>query len=197
MSTTLHETDLKRRFAAAPTYAEYAAGAQKNLELWQSIYRLATVDADAVERVRALPGRWQLLVLSEDWCGDAFNTVPVLAKLADLAPNLELRVLGRDANPDLMDAHLSPTGARAIPVVMVLDEDFVERGWWGSRPGPLQAWVTGEGMRLPPGERYPRVRQWYARDRGRTTVEEVVRLLERSASARRPSGSAAIPSAGA
>ena len=183
MTTTLHDTGLKRRFAEAPTYAAYAAAAQKNQELWQSMYRVAAVGPAAVERVRALPGQWHLLVLSEDWCGDAFNTVPVLAKLADLAPNLELRVLGRDANPDLMDAHLSPTGGRAIPVVMVLDEDFVERGWWGSRPAALQAWVTGEGTQLPPAERYPRVRQWYARDRGRTTVEEIVRLLEQAASA--------------
>ena len=191
MSTTLNDTDLRRRFEEAATYQEYAAAAQKNRELWETIYRLATVDAEAVERVRALPGRWYLLVLSEDWCGDAFNTVPVLARLADLAPNLELRLLGRDANPDLMQAHLSPTGAQAIPVVMVLDADFVERGWWGSRPGPLQAWMAAEGKQLPPAERYPRVRQWYARDRGRTTVEEIVRLLEQAAAATADTVSAA------
>ena len=192
MTTTLTDTDLKRRFLGAATYDDYARAAQKNLELWQSVYRLATVEPGAVQRVAALRGQWHLLALSEDWCGDAFNTIPVLAKLADLAPNLALRVLGRDANPGLMDAHLSPSGARAIPVVMVLDDDFVERAWWGSRPAPLQAWVMGEGKQLPPGERYPRVRQWYARDRGRTTVEEVVRLLERAAAE-----SGALPAGGA
>jgi hypothetical protein len=53
-------------------------------------------------------------VLSEDWCGDAVNSVPYLARLAELAPNLDLRVLARDENPDLMDAHLT-RGSRSIP----------------------------------------------------------------------------------
>src|SRR5690606_33724710 len=107
-----------------------------------------------VERVAALPGRWHLLVLSEDWCGDAANSIPVLARLAELAPNLELRLLSRDENPDLMDAHLTNGTARAIPVVMLLDEDFVERGWWGSRPAELQRWVVEEGLKMEPGPRY-------------------------------------------
>jgi hypothetical protein len=41
--------------------------------------------------------------------------------------------------------------------------------------------VLGEGQRLPKEERYPKVRQWYARDRGVTTLTEVVALLERAA----------------
>ena len=79
-----------------------------------------------------------------------------------------------------MDPHLS-SGARAIPVVMVLDEDFRKLGWWGSRPEPLQAWVWTEGQALDKGARYREVRRWYARDRGRTTLEEVIGLMEQTA----------------
>ena len=171
---------LRDRYLAAPTFAESVAAAQKNQELWRSVYRLAVVPEEVVARAAALPGRWHLLVLSEDWCGDAVNTVPVVAKLVDATPNLELRVLARDANPDLMDAHLT-NGTRSIPVVIALDEDFAEHGWWGPRPRALQEWFLTEGRALPKAERYPRVRQWYARDRGRTTLDEVVSLLERAA----------------
>ena len=80
-----------------------------------------------------------------------------------------------------MDAHLSPGGARAIPVVMVLDEEFEEQGWWGSRPAPLQRWFEEEGRAIPKEARYPLVRQWYARDRGYTTAAEMVALLEQAA----------------
>ena len=94
--------------------------AVENAALWRDAARLARVGDDAVARAAAIPGHWHLLVLSEDWCGDAVNTVPIVAKLAELSPNLDVRVLARDHNLDLMDAHLTGT-SRAIPVVIVLD----------------------------------------------------------------------------
>lgn len=169
---------LRDRFEAAQTLEEFLPTAEQNADLWAGVYRRAVVPEAHVERVAALPGRWHLLVLSEDWCGDAANSIPVLARLAELAPNLELRLLSRDENPDLMDAHLTNGTARAIPVVMLLDEDFVERGWWGSRPAELQRWVVEEGLKMEPGPRYRLVRQWYARDRGLSTLNEVVEALE-------------------
>ena len=151
--------------------------ARANQELWRSIAAHVHVPEELVERVGAIPGDWHLLVLSEDWCGDAVNTVPLIARLAELTPNLDCRILGRDANPDLMDTHLTGT-SRSIPVVILLDDRYEERGWWGPRPRPLQQWVLGEGRALPSSERYREVRRWYARDRGVTTLEEVVEMLE-------------------
>lgn len=168
-------TVTRERYESGATIEQFIAGAESNQELWQSVYARASVPEELAERARQLPVR-HLLVLVEDWCGDAVNTVPVLARLAEAVPGLDLRILGRDANPDLMDPHLS-AGARAIPVVMVLDEEYNELGWWGSRPEPLQAWVRTEGHALDKAARYREVRRWYARDRGRTTLEEVVGLV--------------------
>ena len=182
---------LRDRYLAAPTFAESVAAARKNQELWQSVYRLARIPGEIAARAAELPGRWHLLVLSEDWCGDAVNTVPIIARLAEAAPNLDLRVLARDANPDLMDAHLT-SGTRSIPVVMVLDEEFAEHGWWGPRPRPLQEWFLTAARELQKEQRYPQLRQWYARDRGQTTLAEIVALLECAA---RPSAPGPRPSA--
>ncbi|MGZ8491288.1 MAG: thioredoxin family protein [Gemmatirosa sp.] len=176
---------LQARFETAPRFAEFLATAEKLAALWRDTYRVTRVPDEAVGRMAAVAGRWHLLVLVEDWCGDAVNTVPYLARLAELSPNLDLRVLGRDANPDLMDAHLAPSGARAIPVVIVLDEHFVEHGWWGSRPSELQGWMDEVGRTLEKDERYRHVRTWYARDRGRSTLDEVLQLIERAAAERR------------
>jgi hypothetical protein len=173
---------LRARYLAAQEFDAMLASAQKNAELWMALWRYARVDDEYVRRVSALSGSWHLLVLSEDWCGDAVNTVPVVARLAERCPNVDLRVLARDANPDIMDAHLTGL-ARSIPVIIVLDEAYEERGWWGPRPTALQRWVSGQGQLLEKTTRYREARTWYARDRGRTTLEEVVSMLERAAAA--------------
>jgi hypothetical protein len=171
---------MRDRYLAAPRFEATLATATKNAALWDALWRRAVVPPKFVERVTALGGAWHLLVLSADWCGDAVNTVPVIARLAELTPNADLRVLDRDANPDIMNAHLTGT-SRAIPVVIALDEHFEERGWWGPRPSALQQWALAEGALLDKTERYREIRTWYARDRGVTTLEEVVQMMERGA----------------
>ncbi len=170
--------DYAAYYAAALPPADYMAGAQKNRELWAAVYRGARVEPDALVRAVALPGLRHLLVISEDWCGDAVNSVPVVARLADLTSGLDLRVLARDEHPALMDAHLT-NGTRSIPIVVALDDGFTPLGAWGPRPAELQRWVLGPGQALEKEARYKEVRRWYARDRGRTIVDEVLDVLER------------------
>jgi len=171
---------MRERYLGAPEFEEMLASATKNADLWAAVWRRTVVPEEFVQRAAALGGAWHLLVLSEDWCGDAVNTVPVVARLAELAPNTDLRVLARDENLDLMDAHLTGT-SRSIPVVIALDEEFNERGWWGPRPAALQQWVLGPGQQLEKDVRYREIRSWYARDKGRTTLEEVVGMMEGAA----------------
>ncbi|MGD2069620.1 MAG: thioredoxin family protein [Gemmatimonadota bacterium] len=168
---------MKARFEAAPDFDEYLLRVTANRDLWRAVYERATVPDDLVtEAVRALDRPLHLLALSEDWCGDAVNILPVVARFVERVPGLDLRVLGRDANPDLMDAHLTDGRSRSIPVVIVFDEDFLEVGWWGPRPAELQAWVL-DHLDMPSRERYREVRRWYARDRGRTTLTELLSVV--------------------
>jgi hypothetical protein len=165
--------DLKALWDKALTFDEFVAGCKaKHCGLWQGIYQLARIPTWALQAVPPTAGR-KLLVIAEDWCGDASNTVPIIAKLADMAPGLELRVLARDENPALMDEYLTD-GSRSIPIVIALNDRFQELGHWGPRPSQLQAWVIGNLRTTPKAELYPQVRKWYARDRGETTVREVL-----------------------
>jgi hypothetical protein len=59
---------------------------------------------------------------------------------------------------------------------MVLDENFQEIGWWGSRPAELQAWVDESGKSLDKTDRYRQMRLWYSRDRGVSTLTEVLAI---------------------
>jgi Thioredoxin len=163
--------DFKTLWRQALTFPEFLSASTKHKGLWEGIYAIARVPA----WVAGTPtqGARRLLVLAEDWCGDASSSIPLVAKLVDQVPGFELRVLRRDENPTVMDQYLT-NGSRSIPIVIALDEEYRQIGHWGPRPRELQAWVTANRSTVPKAELYPKVRQWYARDRGESTVREVL-----------------------
>jgi hypothetical protein len=165
------------RWEAAQTYEQFQAdAAPEHRGLWEAIHRLAKVPAWAPASAAALPAGARLVALSEDWCGDAVNVLPLVAKWA-AAAGVPFRVLKRDEHPDVMDRYLSGT-ARAIPVVIALTGDWMELGWWGSRPAALQAWVQEQrAAGRTKAELYPEIRRWYAKDKGESTLREVLGLF--------------------
>ena len=167
----------KARYCAGETFAEFLARPTKNHELWVALYKRVTIPVEISARVEALKGRWHLLVLNEDWCGDSVNIVPIIAKLSESVSNMDMRILARDENLDIMDSHLTGT-SRSIPIVILLDQKYQECGWWGPRPRELQKWVVEKGMKLPKEDRYKEVRTFYARDHGLTTMRELTEMLE-------------------
>ncbi len=144
-------------------------------ELWRGVYDRVLIPGWALEGFMNSPMR-KLLVLAEDWCGDAANTVPVLARLAELVPGMELRILERDANPTVMAEYLTD-GSRSIPIAIGLDPEFRELGHWGPRPAALQQWVLANRKMMPSAQRYAYARKWYAKDKGETTLRELLAAL--------------------
>lgn len=164
----------------ALSFDRFVKESKEQSALWTGVYRLARIPQWSVAETAALGSRFHIVVLAEDWCGDAANSVPVLAKWAELAPNVELRILHRDGHPEVMDHYLTGT-ARSIPVVIVLDEHMEELGWWGPRPAALQAWSQKErdAGREKKGM-YPEIRRWYAKDHGESTIREVLAVMRRA-----------------
>lgn len=158
---------------------------EEHENLWGGVYRKSRTPDWARDRAGEIGGDWKLLVIAEDWCGDASNTVPVLARFAADVENVDLRVVKRDENPDLMDRYLTD-GARAIPMAVVLDGDFEARGRWGPRPRELQEFVLREKEKgqMETDEIYREARRWYARDGGETTLGELLDVLESAAGER-------------
>jgi len=173
----------ERAFDAGATFRQFLADAVANTDMWHAMAKRASLPQEVVERLRRVPGRWRLLAIAEDWCGDAVNILPVVARLAAASSRLELRIVRREAWPELMERHLT-SGSRSIPVIILLDEAGACRGWWGPRPTELQAWFETEGRALPKEARYPELRRWYARDRGRAIAREVAEMVASSTSTR-------------
>lgn len=163
----------------ALTFDRFLAEATEHVQLWNGLYRTAQVPEWAVAAVQALGGKFRLVALAEDWCGDAINTIPVLAKWAEVAPGIELRILRRDAHPAVMDQYLTGT-SRSIPVVVVLTDDMDELGWWGPRPRALQEFALAQrAAGRSKQEVYPEIRRWYAQDKGQSTIRELLEVMER------------------
>lgn len=179
-SRTMDELDYRGLWEGAFRWEDYLKReVVKHAELWKAVYRRAVVPGWVPQETATLTGPWRLLVISEDWCGDASNTVPVIARLAEALPALEMRVVKRDENLPLMDQYLT-NGSRSIPLVVVLDAEYRPVGRWGPRPAELQEFVLREkaaGER-PAEEIYRDVRGWYARDRGESTIREVLAVIE-------------------
>ena len=96
--------DFKTLWDNALTFDAFQAASTKHKGLWEGLYKIARLPAWATESVPANPGR-KLLVIAEDWCGDASSTVPILARLAHEAPGLELRIIRRDEHPEVMERY--------------------------------------------------------------------------------------------
>ena len=171
--------DFRTLWERALTYAEFVRQSREHCELWTGVYRLARIPDWALERACERGHPYRLLALAEDWCGDASNTVPYVAKLGEAAHCLEMRVLRRDEHPEVMDRYLTGT-SRSIPIVIVLDEAWREVGHWGPRPAALQAWFLTARQTTPKEQLYPEIRRWYARDKGTSTLREILELLPRA-----------------
>ncbi|MEO7986834.1 MAG: thioredoxin family protein [Gemmatimonadales bacterium] len=154
------------------TFENFAAASEKQRGLWEGLHKIAVVPDWALAAVT--PGTTRkLVVIAEDWCGDASSSIPVVARFVEAMPGFELRLIRRDEHPEVMDQYLT-NGSRSIPIVIALDEQFREIGHWGPRPAVLQEWVMANRPTVPKAELYPKVRSWYARDRGATTLREVL-----------------------
>ncbi|MBG9812583.1 thioredoxin [Bacillus endophyticus] len=90
------------------------------------------------------------LIITEDWCGDAMMINPVMRKIAEAA-DVEVRVALRDQDTDLIDRHLT-NGGRAIPMVLILNNEGELIGKWGPRAPKVQEIVNEVRSVLPPKE---------------------------------------------
>jgi len=144
------------------------------MEDYDKSYRVSDSLLDAVN----LSPSTTWLVITEGWCGDAAFNVPLFYVLEQLMPEkVKLRLVLRDNNPEIMDAHLTD-GGRSIPKLIVLNNDLKPLGFWGPRPAGLQQQVKlwkDDGLGLK--ELIPKVHSWYNADKTRTLQQELIRMI--------------------
>lgn len=124
------------------------------------------------------PQTW--LVITEGWCGDAAQNLPVIAKMASLNSNIELKLVLRDENLELMDLFLT-NGGRSIPKLIILDNDLNVLNTWGPRPSIATKMVAD--YKAEHGALDANFKQdlqvWYNKDKGQSTQNDFVEMIQK------------------
>lgn len=125
------------------------------------------------------PQTW--ILITEAWCGDSAQNLPILAKLAKASEGkIKLDIILRDENPEWMDAHLT-NGTRSVPKMISADENGNELFSWGPRPAPameiLRHWKANQET-MSHDDFEKELHTWYAKDKGQTLMHEIEALLK-------------------
>lgn len=126
------------------------------------------------------------LDITEGWCGDAAQVVPVVENMANLNPNIHHKLIFRDEHPDIIDAFLTD-GSRSIPKLIVLNAQGYVLSSWGPRPQELQNRVAEEKIKMlamTSNERKAyfetlkiEVQKWYNNDKTMSIQTEITQLM--------------------
>lgn len=137
------------------------------------------VSEELENKYKNYKGNVTWLVITESWCGDAAQNIPVMNKLAELNEGIDLKLVSRDDNPELMDEFLT-NGARAIPKLIAFDNTKEEViGLWGPRPTVATKMVADykkEHGKLTP-EFKKDLQVWYNKDKGISTFDDLAELI--------------------
>lgn len=122
------------------------------------------------------------LVLTEAWCGDAAQIIPLFQKMAEVSGHIDLRLILRDENQEIMDDFLYKGKSRSIPVVIALDAQTLDViGSWGPRPSEAQELF--EELRseidIPYQQVAETLHKWYTANKTVSTQKEWTDLLSR------------------
>lgn len=130
----------------------YLKGMQTHKENTAKIYEGFHVPSDDHAFFQALRAeKLRVIVLTEDWCGDAMLNLPILLKIAEKI-QMEVRILLRDENLELMDQYLTNGTSRSIPIFIFINENGEEKAVWGPRAEEIQAFVEQKMASLPAKE---------------------------------------------
>lgn len=139
-----------------------------------------TVHEDVSEKISSIKSKLIWLVLSEGWCGDAAQLLPVINKKAELSENIKLKVLLRDENEELMNQFLT-NGGKAIPKLIIIEEETLEvLDHWGPRPEGASKLISDYKATHGIVDEIAKteLQKWYLQDKGFSTQKEIIEKLE-------------------
>lgn len=105
------------------------------------IEKTTVLSEELIGSLTRIKESFKWILISEAWCGDAAQIVPVIGKIAAQNSQIDLKIILRDEHLSIMDQYLT-NGGRSIPKLICLDQDFQEVFTWGPRPKSIQQVVT-------------------------------------------------------
>jgi len=156
--------------------ANYTMLNDKRMKRWD---KRVKVSDEMRTKIESFNRKITWLVITESWCGDAAHVMPIINKVAELNDNIDFKVVLRDENDALMNQFLT-NGGKAIPKLIMIDNtsnDVVDT--FGPRPtvatNMVNTYKAEHGMLTP--EFKEDLQRWYNKDKGQSTIEDLVNLL--------------------
>lgn len=137
------------------------------------------VPEEISEKLKSFESEYIWLVIAEGWCGDAAQILPILNKMTLETDKIDLRIVFRDANDELM-SHFLTNGARAIPKLLIIDKESGEVcKHWGPRPKGATDLIRNykEKFGVVDTEAKTQLQLWYLHDKGLSVQSEVVEMM--------------------
>lgn len=137
------------------------------------------VTPENVERLKLLRKKYIWLVISEGWCGDAAQLLPIMHKMQSLSDNIDFKIVLRDENEELMGEFLT-NGAKSIPKLIILDAETLQVfDSWGPRPQDALDLVKNykEKHGIIDETIKTELQMWYLYDKGMSTQKEILEIM--------------------
>jgi len=131
------------------------------------------------QKLQNLDKEYLWLVISEGWCGDAAQIVPVIHKMAELSNKIELKIVLRDENEALMNLFLT-NGSKSIPKLIIIDKATSEViGDFGPRPTGAKQLILDYKKEHGVIDETAKteLQLWYLHDKGVSTQNEIMEVL--------------------
>lgn len=90
---------------------------------WLAVFDQTGLNDEQKQLLGRFTRRMPVLCMAGAWCGDCARQCPVLARIAECSPCVELRFVDRDACPALA-AELQVCGSPRVPQALWMSEDF-------------------------------------------------------------------------
>src|SRR6185369_17055817 len=132
----VEKLDLKAIWEGGQEYSAWLNAGQdaKRKSEMEAHFKDVPISPEDSQFLKLIDRPVHVLALAEDWCGDVRRNVPVIGRMCAENPSrLLLRCVDKETKPQLMVRYLT-NGAEAIPIIVFLNDAFVEVGFWGPRP---------------------------------------------------------------
>jgi hypothetical protein len=152
-----------------------------NFKRMERLNKTIQLSKNLTEHIRNIKTTQIWFVITETWCGDSAQSLPVIGKIAELSNDkIELKIILRDLNPQWIEKYHT-NGSKSIPKLIAFDKNEDELFTWGPRPVEaheiLMAWKTN-----PNGKSWDEfeleLHTWYSKNKTISTQNEIYEKIK-------------------
>ena len=154
----------------------YTALNDRRMKRWDKTVKISEADKITIKNA-TVNQTW--IVLTESWCGDAAHVIPVINKVAELNTGINLQLVMRDENEQLMDLFLT-NGGKSIPKLIQFD-NTTKTVLNSYGPRPTEATKLVNDFKKKHGtltaEFKEDLQRWYNKDKGQNVIKDLIELI--------------------